>query len=1017
MGGSATLVLCASVAFYYYVSLLGLVVIVRAQNGTTPASEVSALNSVFSQWGISATNSVTAWNISGEPCSGGAVDSTSIETTNGDYNPGIKCRCDGTTCTIITLKVYAFSVRGGIPDELWSLTNLSNLSLGINSLSGEVPKELGNLMNLIVLSFSSNNFSGHLPPELGKLTKLQQLYIDSSGVSGPIPSTYANLQNLQTLWGSDNELNGSIPEFIGNWSQLNDLRFQGNSFEGPIPPSFSNLTKLTSLMISDLSNGSSTSLEFLKDMTSLNTLILRNNNISSSFPSNIGDYQSLSLLFLGNNKLNGTLPAQKSTSLQNILQHSNLKLINVSVLSRMNISSKHPNNVSACRDVSYNELSGSFPSWIEQGLQLNLVANNFTIESANNSVMPSGLSCLQRNFPCNRNPPIYSSFAIKCGGPQITASNQIVYERDNQTLGPATYNVTSTNRWAVSNVGRFINSNNPQYQSFSSQQFTNTLDSELFQTARNSPGSLRYYGLGLENGNYNVTLQFAEIVIPNPSSWQSLGRRVFDIYIQGNLVLEDFDIKKEAGGVSYRAVEKEFTAQVSENYLEIHLFWAGKGTCCIPDQGTYGPSISAISAVPDFIPTVSNNPPSSPKSKTGLIVGIVVPVGVVSFLSVLVLWCFVKRRKRPGWDDDQELLGMDARPYTFSYAELKAATEDFNPANKLGEGGFGPVFKGTLNDGRVIAVKQLSVASHQGKSQFIAEIATISAVQHRNLVKLYGCCIEGDKRLLVYEYLENKSLDQALFGKTSLYLNWPIRFDICLGVARGLAYLHEESRVRIVHRDVKASNILLDSDLNPKISDFGLAKLYDDKKTHISTRVAGTIGYLAPEYAMRGHLTEKADVFGFGVVALEIVSGRLNSDSNLEEEKIYLLEWAWRLHENDREVELVDSTLLEFDEEEVKRVIGVALLCTQTSPQLRPSMSRAVAMLSGDIEVSVVTTRPGYLTDWKFNDMTSFMTTDTPSGENKHSLFSSSSATTTADPGHSPINVAHQVEEVIREGR
>ncbi|XP_058218944.1 probable LRR receptor-like serine/threonine-protein kinase At1g56140 isoform X2 [Rhododendron vialii] len=1037
MGGSATLVLCASLAFYYYVSLLGLVEIVRAQNGTTTASEVSALNSVFSQWRISATDSVTKWNISGEPCSGGAVDLTSHEISNGDYNPGIKCRCDGTTCTIITLKVYALNVVGGIPDELWSLTNLSNLnlaqnyltgplsssianltqmqymSLGINSLSGEVPKELGNLRTLIVLSFSSNNFSGPLPSELGKLTKLQQLYFDSSGVSGPIPPTYAALQNLQTVWGSDNELTGSIPEFIGNWSQLSELRFQGNSFEGPIPPSFSKLTKLTSLMISDLSNGS-TSLEFLKDMTSLSTLILRNNNISGSIPSNIGDYPSLSLLdlsfnnlagpipdslfnlsslsylFLGNNKLNGKLPALTSMPLLNI-------------------------------DVSYNELSGSFPSWINgQGLQLNLVANSFTIESENNSVLPLGLSCLQSNFPCYRNSPIYSNFAIKCGGPQITSSNQIIYEWDNETLSPATYYVTSTNRWAVSNVGRFINSNDPQYLSFSSHQFTTTLDSELFQTARNSPGSLRYYGLGLENGNYTVTLQFAEIVIPNPSTWQSLGRRVFNIYIQGNLVFEDFDIKKEAGGVSFQAIQKAFTTQVSENYLEIHLFWAGKGTCCIPAQGTYGPSISAISAVPDFIPTVSNKPPGSPtskKSETGLIVGIVVPVGIVSFLSVLALCCFAQRRKRPGGDDDEELLGMDARPYTFSYAELKAATEDFNPANKLGEGGFGPVFKGTLNDGRVIAVKQLSVASHQGKSQFIAEIATISAVQQRNLVKLYGCCIEGDKRLLVYEYLENKSLDQALFGKTSLFLNWPIRFDICLGVAKGLAYLHEESRVRIVHRDVKASNILLNSELNPKISDFGLAKLYDDKKTHISTRVAGTIGYLAPEYAMRGHLTEKADVFGFGVVALEIVSGRPNSDSNLEEEKKYLLEWAWRLHENDREVELVDTTLLEFDEEEVKRVIGVALLCTQTSPQLRPSMSRAMAMLSGDIEVSAVTTRPGYLTDWKFDDTSNFMTIDTPNVENEYNQFSSSSATTAADPGHSPINSVHEVEEVIGEGR
>ncbi|KAI8553175.1 hypothetical protein RHMOL_Rhmol06G0323900 [Rhododendron molle] len=988
MGVSPTpSLLCASLAFYYYVSLLlASVEIVGAQNGTTPASQVSALNSVFSQWGISAR--LNQWNISGEPCSGAAIDSTSIETTNGDYNPGIKCECNGTVCHITHLKVYALDVAGGIPDELWSLTSLSNLnlaqnyltgplsssianltqmqwlSLGINALSGEVTKELGKLTNLLSLSISSNNFSGSLPSELGNLTKLEQLYFDSSGVSGAIPSTIAALQNLQTVWASDNELTGSIPEFIGNWSKLRVLRLQGNSFEGQIPVSFSNLTSLTDL-------------------------ILRNNNVSGSIPSNIGDFQSLSQLFLGNNKLNGTLPSLKSTSLLNI-------------------------------DVSYNELSGSFPSWIdEQGLQLNLVANNFTIESANNSVLPSGLSCLQRNFPCFRNSPIYYNFAIKCGGPQVTSSSQIVYMRDNETLGPATYYVTSTNRWAVSNVGRFGENNNAQYSSFSSSQFTNTLDSELFQTTRISPGSLRYYGLGLENGNYTVTLQFAEIAFINPPTWKSLGRRVFDIYIQGNLVWKDFDIKKEASGVLFQAVQKVFPAQVSENYLEIHLFWAGKGTCCIPTQGTYGPSISAISAIPDFIPTVSNNPPTSKKSKTSLIAGIVVPVGVVSFLSVLALYCFVQRRKRPRWDNDEELLGIEARPYTFSYAELKAATEDFNPPNKLGEGGFGPVFKGTLNDGRVVAVKQLSVASHQGKSQFVAEIATISAVQHRNLVKLYGCCIEGDKRLLVYEYHENKSLDQALFGKTSLYLSWPIRFDICLGVARGLAYLHEESRLRIVHRDVKASNILLDSHLNPKISDFGLAKLYDDKMTHISTHVAGTMGYIAPEYAMRGHLTEKADVFSFGVVALEIVSGRPNSDSSLEEEKMYLLEWAWNAHGNDREVELVDANLLEFDEEEVKRVIGVALLCIQTCPQQRPSMSRVVAMLSGDIEVGAVTSRPGYFTDWKFNDKTSFMTTDTPSAENEHSqVGSSTSASMAADPGHSPINSSRPVlREVIGEGR
>ncbi|KAE8720677.1 hypothetical protein F3Y22_tig00018586pilonHSYRG00016 [Hibiscus syriacus] len=252
----------------------------------------------------------------------------------------------------------------------------------------------------------------------------------------------------------------------------------------------------------------------------------------------------------------------------------------------------------------------------------------------------------------------------------------------------------------------------------------------------------------------------------------------------------------------------------------------------------------------------------------------------------------------------------------------------------------------------------------------MAEIATISAVQHRKLVKLHGCCFEGKRHLLVYEFLENKSLDQALFGHSGLHLDWPTRYNICLETARGLAYLHEESRPRIVHRDVKACNILLDAQLCPKISDFGLAKLYDDRKTNISTRVAGTIGYLAPEYAMHGHLTEKADVFGFGIVALEILSGRPNSDNSMEDDKIYLLEWAWVLHENNESLDLVDRNLIEFDENEALRVVKVALLCTQGSPSMRPPMSRVVAMLAGDTEVTGVITRPSYLTDWSFKDLT-----------------------------------------------
>ncbi|KAF7834637.1 putative LRR receptor-like serine/threonine-protein kinase [Senna tora] len=315
-----------------------------------------------------------------------------------------------------------------------------------------------------------------------------------------------------------------------------------------------------------------------------------------------------------------------------------------------------------------------------------------------------------------------------------------------------------------------------------------------------------------------------------------------------------------------------------------------------------------------------------------------------------------------------EFLGIDAKPYIFSYSELKNATSDFNPGNKLGEGGFGPVYKGTLNDGRLIAVKQLSVASHQGKNQFIAEINTISSVQHRNLVKLHGCCIEGTKRLLVYEYLENKSLDQALFGMmmvafSSTCVNVCMRMFECL-------YAFAFYPSLLVYAN----------------------------------------GYLAPEYALRGHLTEKADVFSFGVVALEIVSGRPNSDSSFEGEKMYLLQWAWHLHENNRVIDLVDPRLSsDFNEEQVRRIVGISLLCTQASPLLRPSMSRVVAMLSGDIEVSTVSSKPGYLTDWIFDDATSFIT-DLETKESDTSQYDSFPSTSTVgNANQSPVNASKPI--------
>ncbi|ESW25270.1 hypothetical protein PHAVU_003G021700 [Phaseolus vulgaris] len=320
---------------------------------------------------------------------------------------------------------------------------------------------------------------------------------------------------------------------------------------------------------------------------------------------------------------------------------------------------------------------------------------------------------------------------------------------------------------------------------------------------------------------------------------------------------------------------------------------------------------------------------------------------------------FTSSKEEHSEDDIQKLAEQENK--IFPYETLVAATNKFSILNKLGEGGFGPVFKGKLSDGREIAVKRLSRRSNQGKTQFINEARLLGRVQHRNVVNLIGYCAHASEKLLVYEYVPRKSLDKLLFksGKKE-ELNWKRRFDIISGVGRGLLYLHEDSHNCIIHRDIKASNILLDEKWVPKIADFGLARLFPEDQTHVNTRVAGTNGYLAPEYLMHGHLSVKADVFSYGVLVLELVSGQKNSsfDTNLSAQN--LLDWAYRLYKKGRAMEMVDPALgSSIITEQLEMCIKLGLLCTQGDPNLRPTMGRVVVMLSKKPDNMEEPTRPG----------------------------------------------------------
>ncbi|KAK7328005.1 hypothetical protein VNO77_22099 [Canavalia gladiata] len=298
----------------------------------------------------------------------------------------------------------------------------------------------------------------------------------------------------------------------------------------------------------------------------------------------------------------------------------------------------------------------------------------------------------------------------------------------------------------------------------------------------------------------------------------------------------------------------------------------------------------------------------------------------------------------------------------FDFITIAMATNNFCEKNKLGEGGFGSVYRGRLVEGQDIAVKRLSKTSVQGVEEFKNEVKLIVKLQHRNLVRLLGCCFEMNEKLLVYEYMENRSLDTILFDKAKkCTLGWKRRFDIMCGIARGLLYLHRDSRFRIIHRDLKASNILLDSEMNPKISDFGMARIFCTDQTEANTlRVVGTYGYMSPEYAMDGNFSVKSDVFSFGVLVLEIITGKKNR-AVYSSDEMNLLGNAWRQWRHGSALELIDSSIGDsYSPSEVLRCIHVGLLCVQERAENRPTMSSVMLMLSSESPIMPQPRNPGF---------------------------------------------------------
>ncbi|KAL3522573.1 hypothetical protein ACH5RR_015407 [Cinchona calisaya] len=961
-------------ALGFWILALSLFIFLGLSQTKVPQEEVDALKTIVMAMGT------TYWKFDADSCSIEMVGVTE-EAPRGSKSE-VTCECNpgnDTICHVTKIVLKGYSLPGVLPSQLvnlshireidfaynylhgtipseWSSTQLTLISVLANRLSGEIPKELGNIATLTDLNLEANQFSGVVPFELGRLINLQTLFLSSNAFTGKLPTSFSSLINLTDFRINDNNFSGPIPDFLQNWQQLARLEMHASGLGGPIPASISLLTKLTELRISDIA-GPTQGFPLIDNIAGIVRLVFRNCNIAGEIPANIWRMRKIQMLDVSFNNLMGKIP-------NNVDATSSLKFLFVT---GNRLSGDIPDSIlkgGSNVDLSYNNFTWQDPEQPTCQPNMNLYINLFRSSSTINT--------LRNILPCTRDiacPRYRCSLHVNCGGNNLNANEgnkKVLYEGDaGVDGGSARYFRSSGSFWGFSSTGDFMDDDNYQNTRFiATLQSTNL--SEMYTTARISPLSLAYFHSCLENGSYTVTLHFAEILFTNDNTYRSLGRRFFDIYIQDKLVWKDFNIEDEAGGAQ-KPVIREFNATVTNNILEIRFNWAGKGTTRIPNRGVYGPLVSAISANPNF----KSCSDGSKKNITIYVIAGVVAVFTVIISILGVLWWkgYLQKRKRVGKDFD----GLELQMVSFTLKQLKVATSNFDNMNKIGEGGFGPVYKGVLPDGTVIAVKQLSSKSRQGNREFLNEIGMISCLQHPNLVKLHGCCIEGDQLMLVYEYMENNSLARALFESegSQMLLDWPTRFKIAVGIARGLAFLHEESRLKIVHRDIKATNVLLDGDLNPKISDFGLARLNEDERTHISTKIAGTIGYMAPEYALWGYLTYKADVYSFGVVLLEIVSGKNNNNYMPSNNFICLLDWACHLQQAKNYEDLLDQRLSsQVNKEEIDRLVKVALLCTNASSSLRPTMSEAVCMLEGEMTIpDVIPEANTYTEDLRFKAM------------------------------------------------
>lgn len=812
------------------------------------------------------------------------------------------------------------SFSGGLPGSLFNLEALESLSLSSNNFSGSLPVRLRNLSKLSVLVLSENRFSGPLPDVFDSLTLLRRFVAHSNLFSGGLPTSlsrcssleelnlrnnslgsggaaaaavtaldFSQLTRLSSLDLATNGFSGPLPVGIAGCRWLKTLSLAKNSFTGAVPDAYGDLLSLSFL---SLSNNSLRDLEgalkVLRRCGNLTTLILTRNFRGEELPADVVGFQSLKILALGNCALSGRIPAWLA----------NCRKLEV-------------------LDLSWNRLQGNIPPWLGE------LESLFYLDISNNSLsgpIPVSLTGLKSLISPTASPP-------------GTVIGMPLFVKRNQTANGLQYNQISSFPPAL-----YLNDNGitgPIWPEFGRLKQLHVLDLSNNSITGTIPGSIA----GMENLEI-LDLSSNQLRGPIP---RSLNRLSF---------LSKFSV-----------AHNNLSGQIPDGgqffSFSISSFEGNPGLC-----GDPAPPCNRSGAVGSASPPLAS--PSKMGRRAMLGITISIGVGVACLLATVVLRLSRREQGCPAGDAGREE-GTNKAPgpagpsklvlffhgsggKELTIPDLLRSTNNFDQANIIGCGGFGLVYKASLPDGTQAAIKRLSSDCGQMEREFQAEVESLSRAQHRNLVSLKGYCKFGHDRLLIYSYMENGSLDYWLHERVDggALLRWDARLRIAQGAARGLAYLHTACDPNIIHRDVKSSNILLDGSFEAHLADFGLSRLICPYDTHVTTDLVGTLGYIPPEYGQTLTATLKGDVYSFGIVLLELLTGRRPVDVCRAKGSRDLVSWVLQMKAEGKEEQVFDPLVWSKpSERQLRAVLETACKCISGDPRSRPSIEEVLSWLDG----------------------------------------------------------------------